>query len=37
LLQDLIVVAINEAVAKSRKLAEERMGPLTGGLQGMGL
>jgi DNA-binding YbaB/EbfC family protein len=37
LLQDLIVVAINDAVAKSRKLAEERMSPLTGGLQGMGL
>jgi DNA-binding YbaB/EbfC family protein len=37
MLQDLIIVAINEAVAKSRKMAEERLGPLTGGLQGMGL
>jgi len=37
LLQDLVVAAINDAVARSRKLAEERLGPLTGGLQGMGL
>lgn len=37
LLQDLIVAAVNDAVAKSRKLAEDRLGPLTGGLQGMGL
>lgn len=37
LLQDLVVAAVNDAVAKSRKLAEDRLGPLTGGLQGMGL
>ena len=37
LLQDLVVAAINDGVAKSRKLAEERLEPLTGGLQGMGL
>ena len=37
LLQDLIVAAVNDAVAKSRKLAEDRLGPLTGGLAGMGL
>ncbi|MEP7200565.1 MAG: YbaB/EbfC family nucleoid-associated protein, partial [Chloroflexota bacterium] len=34
MLQDLIVVAFNDAVAKSRALAEERLGPLAGGLQG---
>jgi nucleoid-associated protein EbfC len=37
LLQDLVVAAVNDAVAKSRKLAEERLGPLTGGLEAMGL
>ncbi len=37
MLQDLIVVAVNDAVAKSRKLAEEKLGPLAGGLQGTGL
>ena len=37
MLQDLIVVAFNDAVAKSRKLAEEKLGPLAGGLQGTGL
>ncbi len=37
MLQDLIVAAFNEAVEKSHQLAEERMGPLTGGLKGMGL
>lgn len=37
LLQDMIVAAVNEAVEKSRKMAEERMGPLTGGLGGLGL
>ncbi len=37
MLQDLIVAACNDAVEKSRKLTEERLGPLTGGLKGMGL
>ena len=37
LLQDMIVAAVNDAVAKSRQLAEEKLGPLTGGLKGMGL
>ncbi|MBI5876554.1 MAG: YbaB/EbfC family nucleoid-associated protein [Chloroflexi bacterium] len=37
LLQDMIIAAVNEAVEKSRKLAEERMGPLSGGLGGLGL
>jgi nucleoid-associated protein EbfC len=37
LLQDMVVAACNEAVEKARKLNEERLGPLTGGLKGMGL
>ena len=37
LLQDMIVAAVNDGVAKSRQMAEERLGPLTGGLKGMGL
>ena len=37
LLQDMIVAAVNDAVAKSRQMAEEKLGPLTGGLKGMGL
>jgi len=37
LLQDMIIAAVNEAVEKSRALAEERIGPLTGGLGGLGL
>jgi nucleoid-associated protein EbfC len=36
MLQDLILTAFNSAVEKSRQLAEERLGPLTGGL-GAGL
>ena len=35
MLQDLIVSAINLAHEKSTELANERMGPLTGGLAGM--
>ncbi|MBI1801388.1 MAG: YbaB/EbfC family nucleoid-associated protein [Chloroflexi bacterium] len=37
ILQDMLTAAFNEAVEKSRKLAEEKMGPLAGGLKGMGL
>jgi DNA-binding YbaB/EbfC family protein len=37
MLQDMLVSVFNDAVEKSRKLAEERMGPLAGGLKGMGL
>ena len=37
LLQDMIVAAVNDAVGKSRQMAEEKLGPLTGGLKGMGL
>lgn len=35
LLQDMIVAAMNEAVEKARKLTEERLGPITGGLPGL--
>jgi len=36
MLQDLILSGVNLALDQSRKLAEERMGPLAGGLSGMG-
>jgi DNA-binding YbaB/EbfC family protein len=32
MLQDLVVVAVNEAIEKSQQLAASRMGELTGGL-----
>ncbi len=35
LLQDMIVAAVNDAVAQSRAMAEEKLGPLTGGLKGI--
>jgi len=37
MLQDLIVVAMNEAIEKSQQLAASRMGELTGGLKIPGL
>lgn len=37
MLQDLIVAAINEALKKSRDLAEQKMAPLTGALNLPGL
>ena len=37
MLQDMLVSGVNLALDKSRDLANERMGPLTGGLSGMGL
>lgn len=37
MLQDLIVAAVNLALEKSTELANQRMGPITGGLAGMGL
>lgn len=37
MLQDLILSGVNLALDQSRKMAEERMGPLAGGLAGMGL
>jgi DNA-binding YbaB/EbfC family protein len=37
MLQDLVTAAVNEAVARSRDLAEQSMGSLLGGLQIPGL
>ncbi|MCC6147450.1 MAG: YbaB/EbfC family nucleoid-associated protein [Anaerolineaceae bacterium] len=37
MLQDLILAAVNLALDKSRQLAADRLGPLAGGLPGMGL
>jgi DNA-binding YbaB/EbfC family protein len=36
MLQDLIVAAVNEAVEKSKGLAAQQLGALTGGLGGLG-
>ncbi len=36
LLQDLVAAAINDAFAKAQELAAEKMGPITGGLKGLG-
>jgi DNA-binding YbaB/EbfC family protein len=37
MLQDLVLSAVNAALDQSRELAAQRMGPLTGGLPGLGL
>ena len=37
LLEDLVLTAVSEAIAKSQKLAAERLGGLTGGLKIPGL
>jgi DNA-binding YbaB/EbfC family protein len=37
MLQDMLLSGVNLALDQSRKLAEDRMGPLAGGLGGMGL
>lgn len=37
LLQDLLVTALNSALDQSRKMAEDRLGPLSSGLGGLGL
>jgi nucleoid-associated protein EbfC len=37
MLQDMLLSAVNMALDKSRELASERMGPLAGGLSGLGL
>jgi DNA-binding YbaB/EbfC family protein len=37
LLEDLVVAAINEAMTKSKELAAERLGKITGGLKIPGL
>jgi nucleoid-associated protein EbfC len=36
-LQDLVVAAVRDAARAASELAQEKMGPLTGGLGGMGL
>ena len=38
MLQDLIIAAVNEALGKSREIAEQKMAPLTGalGIPGLG-
>lgn len=36
MLQDLVLSAINAALDQSRELASQKMGPLTGGLSGLG-
>lgn len=36
LLQDLVAAAINDALTKSQELAAQKMGPLAGGLKGLG-
>jgi DNA-binding YbaB/EbfC family protein len=37
MLQDMLLSGVNLALDQSRKLAEDRMGPLAGGLSGLGL
>lgn len=37
MLQDLVVAAVNDALAASRRLAEQKMGAVTGGLRIPGL
>jgi DNA-binding YbaB/EbfC family protein len=36
MLEDLVVAAVNEAVRKSKELAEQEMAKLTGGMPGLG-
>jgi DNA-binding protein YbaB len=35
MLQDLLVAAVSDAAKKAQELAEQRMGPLMGGMKGM--
>jgi DNA-binding YbaB/EbfC family protein len=35
MLQDMLVAAFNDASKKAQDMAEERMGPLTGGMKGI--
>ncbi|HEY5143379.1 MAG TPA: YbaB/EbfC family nucleoid-associated protein [Solirubrobacteraceae bacterium] len=37
LLQDMVTAATNEAIRAAQQLAADRLGPLTGGLGGLGL
>ena len=36
MLQDMILLAFNQALENSKKLENERMGPLAGGIPGLG-
>jgi nucleoid-associated protein EbfC len=36
MLQDMLLTAFNQAIENSKNLANERMGPLAGGLSGLG-
>jgi hypothetical protein len=36
-LQDLVVAAVRDATAKAQGVAQQKMGPLSSGLGGMGL
>jgi len=36
MLQDMVLTAMNQAIENSKKMADERMGPLAGGLSGLG-
>jgi len=36
MLQDMVLTAVNQALDQSRKLAEDRMGPISGALGGFG-
>ena len=36
-LQDLVVAAVRDATRRAGELASDKMGPLTGGLSGMGI
>lgn len=35
MLQDLLMAAVNDASKKAQELAEQRLGPLTGGMKGL--
>ncbi len=35
MLQDMLVAAFNDAAKKAQEMAEQRMGPLTGGMKGI--
>jgi DNA-binding YbaB/EbfC family protein len=35
MLQDLLMIAFNDASKKAQEMAEQRMGPLTGGMKGI--
>ncbi|WP_217914862.1 YbaB/EbfC family nucleoid-associated protein [Miltoncostaea marina] len=37
MLQDVVVAAVNEAMRAAQQLAQDRLGPVAGGLSGLGL